>query len=64
MVLNYHNDPVTHQMKSQFMVGDWFLLALSDVDDSPSGEKIDFWTGVQKGNHGRAYLPKGKWIIV
>ncbi len=62
MVLNYHDDPVTHQMKSQFMVGDWFLLALSDVDDSPSGEKIDFWTGSQKGNYGRAYLPKGKWI--
>ncbi len=62
MVLNYHDDPITHHMKSQFMVGDWLLLALSDVDDSPSGEKIDFWTGVQKGNHGRAYLPKGKWI--
>ncbi|NMH87961.1 glycoside hydrolase family 31 protein [Flavivirga algicola] len=62
MVLNYHDDPITHHMKSQFMVGDWFLLALSDVDDSPAGEKIDFWTGVQKGNHGRAYLPKGKWI--
>lgn len=62
MVLNYHDDPLTHQMKSQFMVGDWFLLALSDTDDSPSGEKIDFWTGLQKGNHGRAYLPKGKWI--
>jgi len=62
MVLNYQKDPITYQMKSQFMVGDWFLLALSDVDDSPAGEKIDFWTGSQKGNYGRAYLPKGKWI--
>ncbi|MDN5214913.1 glycoside hydrolase family 31 protein [Fulvivirgaceae bacterium BMA12] len=62
MVLYYHDDPITHQMKSQFMVGDWFLLALSDVDDSPAGEKIDFWTGLQKGNYGRIYLPKGRWI--
>ena len=62
MVLNYSNDPITYQMKSQFMVGDWLLLALSDVDDSPAGEKIDYWTGSQKGNHGRIYLPEGKWI--
>lgn len=62
MVLNYSNDPNTYQMRSQFMVGDWFLLGLSDADDSPSGEKVDFWTGSQKGNEGRIYLPKGKWI--
>ncbi len=62
MVLNHQHDPATYQMKSQFMVGDWFLLGLSDWDDSPAGEKIDFWAGVQKENHGRIYLPEGKWI--
>ncbi|WP_289062202.1 TIM-barrel domain-containing protein [uncultured Zobellia sp.] len=62
MVLNYTKDPNTYNMASQFMVGDWFLLALSDWDDAPDGEKIDFWTGSQKGNYGSAYLPEGKWV--
>ncbi|GAA3612924.1 glycoside hydrolase family 31 protein [Flavivirga amylovorans] len=62
MVLNYSDDPNTYQMKSQFMVGDWFLVGLSDADDAPANEKVDFWTGVQKGNDGKVYLPKGRWV--
>ena len=62
MVLDWSNDPNTYQLKSQFMAGDWFLVGLSDADDAPAGEKVDFWTGQQKGNTSPVYLPEGRWI--
>ncbi len=62
MVLLDKDDKNVYSMKSQYMVGDWFLIALSDVDDSPAGQAMDYWTGTLLPNIDTMYMPKGRWI--
>jgi alpha-glucosidase (family GH31 glycosyl hydrolase) len=54
MVLDYGGDPNTRDLTSQFMLGDWLLVGLTERVYLPQGVWIDFWTGER-------YESAGEW---
>ena len=51
LVLDWQDDPASQVVDSQYLLGDWLMVApvLSDQDERriyfPEGEWLDFWTG-------------------
>jgi alpha-glucosidase (family GH31 glycosyl hydrolase) len=55
MALDYGDDPHTANLTSQYMLGDWLLVGLSEQVYLPQGEWVDFWTG-------RQIASAGEWV--
>jgi alpha-glucosidase (family GH31 glycosyl hydrolase) len=62
MVLEYQNDPQAQQNQSQYLLGDWLLVAPARPTMESGSESSHMGVGAQiKDNHAKVYLPKGEW---
>ena len=62
MVLEYQNDPVAQQNQSQYLLGDWLLVAPARSTMESGSESSHMGVGQQLADtHTKVYLPKGQW---
>ncbi|MCL5742504.1 MAG: DUF5110 domain-containing protein [Acidobacteria bacterium] len=61
MVLEYQDDPQTHQIASQFMLGDSLLVASATTSLTSGSEGVSTNRGTATSCKAPVYLPRGTW---